>query len=204
LAYTGCRIGEAAGLFWQDVDTTTGIMIVRRSWDAPTTKSGEPRRVPLAASLRRMLAVWQGECPVTSEGLCFPDPRTGRLRYHGKAMSRWFRRWKNVPKPPPRDPLPKPGHEAEWDAACRAEREHHEASRPPRDAVTVEMLEPEIVRAAFENGPKWAASIVAGRIFDRTPRTCRDAVRVPWPEDPLRDAILRLAFGGQLLSADDT
>ena len=90
MSYTGCRIGEAAGLRWQDVDLDRGVVLVRRSWDNDTTKGGEPRQVPVANRLAALLAAWRSECP-SAELVC-PDPVNGGMRYAGSGTTRWFRR----------------------------------------------------------------------------------------------------------------
>ena len=53
LAFTGCRVGEARGIAWRDVDFETGEVIVRG--DAKTgTKNWESRRVPLIPDARAL------------------------------------------------------------------------------------------------------------------------------------------------------
>jgi integrase len=55
--YTGLRRGELIGLRWEDVDLATGVVHVRRGWDAvegpiaPKSRQGK-RKVPIAALLR--------------------------------------------------------------------------------------------------------------------------------------------------------
>ena len=62
LTHAGLRIGELAGLEWDDVDLDPArrALTVRRTFSKrklkPTTKSGEPRRVPLTPHLRDVLA----------------------------------------------------------------------------------------------------------------------------------------------------
>jgi integrase len=57
LAFTGCRIGEAAEVTWRDVDIDGGVLTIRGDMDT-ATKNWEIRRVPLipeaAALLRKM------------------------------------------------------------------------------------------------------------------------------------------------------
>lgn len=54
LAYTGCRIGEAAPIEWRDVDFSNGEIVVRG--DAETgTKNWEIRRVPMIPKARQLL-----------------------------------------------------------------------------------------------------------------------------------------------------
>lgn len=54
LAYTGCRIGEARELLWDDVVQTKtggGHIVVRRGGSNDTTKTGTIRRVPIHSAL---------------------------------------------------------------------------------------------------------------------------------------------------------
>lgn len=50
--YTGMRKGELGGLHRDDVDLRAGIITVRRSWDAKTTKGRKVAPVPIAAPLK--------------------------------------------------------------------------------------------------------------------------------------------------------
>jgi integrase len=58
--YAGLRRGELQGLRWEDVDLSTGLIHVRRSWDqlegeiAPKSIAGT-RKIPIASVLRRYL-----------------------------------------------------------------------------------------------------------------------------------------------------
>jgi len=78
--YAGLRLGELAGLRWQDVDFDAGIIRVIRSYANASTKDKEPRRVPVSAKLGPVLRAWSANCPKTTEGLCFPDPLSGGMR----------------------------------------------------------------------------------------------------------------------------
>lgn len=53
LAYTGCRISEAANLIWNDIDFDGGEILVRGD-DKEGTKNGEIRLVPLIAKAREL------------------------------------------------------------------------------------------------------------------------------------------------------
>ena len=53
LAYTGCRISEAAGIEWQDLDFANGEVIVKGD-PIERTKNGETRRVPMIPSGRSL------------------------------------------------------------------------------------------------------------------------------------------------------
>jgi integrase len=69
--YTGMRRGELVALQKGDVDLEQGEIIVTRSWDAGTTKSGRARVIPIHSELRPYLAQAMRESP--SE-LVFPRP----------------------------------------------------------------------------------------------------------------------------------
>ena len=70
--YGGLRAGEIWGLRWRDVNLSTGMITVSRSFDRPTTKSGKARPLPMAAELADTLRRWQPLCPATAEGLVCP------------------------------------------------------------------------------------------------------------------------------------
>ena len=59
-AFAGIRLGELRGLKWSDVDLAANTITVARGWDAkegaiaPKSRKGA-RRVPIVASLRRLL-----------------------------------------------------------------------------------------------------------------------------------------------------
>jgi len=67
--YTGMRRGELVALQKVDVDLEQGEILVTRSWDAGTTKSGRARVVPIHHELRPYLAQAMRESP---SGLVFP------------------------------------------------------------------------------------------------------------------------------------
>jgi integrase len=54
LAYSGCRIGEARNVKWEDCDFEKGVLVVRGDPDE-ATKNSEIRRVPINPSLRGLL-----------------------------------------------------------------------------------------------------------------------------------------------------
>jgi integrase len=54
-ALTGARKGEVCGLLWTDVELDAGLVHVRRSYDAPTTKGRKERSVPIPGPLVEML-----------------------------------------------------------------------------------------------------------------------------------------------------
>ena len=54
LAYSGCRVGEARCVKWEDCDFEKGVLIVRGDPEE-ATKNGEIRRVPINPSLRDLL-----------------------------------------------------------------------------------------------------------------------------------------------------
>lgn len=59
LIYTGMRIGELAGLRWDDVDFQLRLITIQRSYDGPTTKGGRIRRVPIFDPIRPVLEKWK-------------------------------------------------------------------------------------------------------------------------------------------------
>ncbi len=63
LARTGIRIGEAAGLMWEDVDLDRGFLWIRRGYSngrLSTPKSGKGRCVDASKQLRLVLADYKG------------------------------------------------------------------------------------------------------------------------------------------------
>lgn len=91
MCFTGCRIGEAAGLRWEpDVKLDRGLIMFCRSWGNDITKGGEPRPVSADPRLLALLRAWRSECP-SAELVC-PDPKNGGMRYGGSGQTRWFRR----------------------------------------------------------------------------------------------------------------
>jgi integrase len=67
--YTGMRRGELVALQKGDVDLEQGEIVVTRSWDAGTTKSGRARVVPIHHELRPYLVQAMRE---SSSALVFP------------------------------------------------------------------------------------------------------------------------------------
>ena len=53
--YTGMRKGELAGLRKSDVDFSSGLIMVQRSYDRDTTKGGKGAAIPIAQELRPYL-----------------------------------------------------------------------------------------------------------------------------------------------------
>jgi integrase len=86
LLYTGTRKSEALRMAWRDLDLVDGI------WRIPDTKSGEPRRVVLAAPtlaiLEQRKAVRDAEQP--NAGWVFPG------RVHGQPLAEPKRAWERV------------------------------------------------------------------------------------------------------------
>ena len=60
LAFTGCRIGEAREIAWQDVDFDAGEVVVRGDADTGT-KNWELRRVPLIPDVRALFERMRSE-----------------------------------------------------------------------------------------------------------------------------------------------
>lgn len=61
LFWTGCRHGEAAGLFWGDIAENFSYIVFQRSYDKDTkisksTKTGEIRKFPCGDKLKELLA----------------------------------------------------------------------------------------------------------------------------------------------------
>ncbi|MCC5661777.1 site-specific integrase [Nostoc sp. XA010] len=61
LFWTGCRHGEAAGLFWGDIAEDFSYIVFQRSYDEDTkisksTKTGEIRKFPCGEKLKELLA----------------------------------------------------------------------------------------------------------------------------------------------------
>lgn len=56
MAYAGLRRGEAQAVRGEDVDLVAGVLIVRRSGRANTTKGKRVRRIPIISRLRPILA----------------------------------------------------------------------------------------------------------------------------------------------------
>ena len=86
---TGMRVGELAGLTWDDVNLDGRVIRVRRSYDAPRTKGGEPRSVPISDNLFSVLTAWKANCPETPARLVFPDPLNGRMLYRRPVWQRF-------------------------------------------------------------------------------------------------------------------
>jgi integrase len=92
LGLTGLRIGEAAGLFINDVDTMHGVIRVLRAQDQKTgvlgsTKGGEPRTVEIPPTLTARLArhiAKAGRGP--NERLFFGDPHAS-FGYRGAPIN---------------------------------------------------------------------------------------------------------------------
>lgn len=60
VAHTGCRVGEARGLRWQDVDLNAGTVTFTRSKaDTDRTKTGVVRTVPLTDEAIALLKAWR-------------------------------------------------------------------------------------------------------------------------------------------------
>lgn len=77
LLHTGARRGEAAGLYWQDVDTARRLVTIRRSYELPP-KSGKARTVPLTTEVCAILEEHRRQHPALSGAHVFLNPATGR------------------------------------------------------------------------------------------------------------------------------
>ncbi|MDP9294059.1 MAG: tyrosine-type recombinase/integrase, partial [Actinomycetota bacterium] len=89
--YAGLRRGELIGLRWEDVDLATGVIHVRRGWDAvegeiaPKSRQGR-RAVPIPAVLRDHLV--EHRMSSVGEGHVFASDRQVR-RQAERAGKRW-------------------------------------------------------------------------------------------------------------------
>ena len=89
--YAGLRRGELIGLLWDDVDLATGVIHVRRGWDAvegeiaPKSRQGR-RDVPIPAVLRDHLL--EHRMNGTGEGRVFASDRQVRSQAE-RAGKRW-------------------------------------------------------------------------------------------------------------------
>ena len=89
--YAGLRRGELIGLLWGDVDLATGVIHVRRGWDAvegeiaPKSRQGR-RDVPIPAVLRDHLL--EHRMNGTGEGRVFASDRQVRTQAE-RAGKRW-------------------------------------------------------------------------------------------------------------------
>ncbi|GIQ63589.1 site-specific integrase [Paenibacillus cisolokensis] len=87
---SGMRKGEILGLKWDDVDTKSGIVRVKRTivWaqksiylkDAPKTESSI-RTIQLPEQTVKALKKWQLACPANELNLVFPSPKTNKILY---------------------------------------------------------------------------------------------------------------------------
>jgi integrase len=89
--YAGLRRGELIALRWEDVDLATGVIRVRRGWDAvegeiaPKSRQGK-RNVPVPAVLRDVLV--EHRMTVGGEGRVFASDRQVRTQAEA-ARERW-------------------------------------------------------------------------------------------------------------------
>ena len=60
LAFTGCRISEAAQIAWRDLDFHSGEILVKGDPEE-ATKNGEIRRVPMIPSARELFLRMRSE-----------------------------------------------------------------------------------------------------------------------------------------------
>lgn len=91
----GLRHGEAAGLRWRHIDTTTkplGQLVVATSYDKGTTKTGAARYMPVHPTLAAMLAEWKASGWRTTYGRA-PKPDDlvlPRLETEGEMRSKQY------------------------------------------------------------------------------------------------------------------
>ena len=77
--YTGLRKGELLGLRKSDVDFSTGLITVVRSYDHDTTKGGHAESIPIAAELVPYL---RAAIAASRSDLVFPAPDGSMLSRH--------------------------------------------------------------------------------------------------------------------------
>lgn len=72
--YTGLRRGELLGLTWPDIALEGEVphIMVRRSFQKQTTKTGRSRGVPLHPEVVPYVRAWREVCPKTKQELVFP------------------------------------------------------------------------------------------------------------------------------------
>lgn len=91
---TGMRASELRGLQWKDVDTTSGMIKVRRRVDkynefGPPKSEAGTRDIPISAATVSMLTAWQKDCPASDLDLVFPTS-TGAVEGHANLLHRVF------------------------------------------------------------------------------------------------------------------
>jgi integrase len=90
---TGLRAGEIWGLRWEDINwNAKQIHIKRALWNGTfqTPKSKRSvRKIDVPASLISELKKWKLACPISTDGLVFPD-KNGQPTPHGNAIRRHF------------------------------------------------------------------------------------------------------------------
>ncbi len=96
--YAGLRLGELQALQWDDIDLSTNLIHVRRSWDrqagfvAPKSRSGT-RRIPIIATLRRELLNLRLQQGRGGQGFVFPNKHgtkpfnPGTLKLHTRVWT---------------------------------------------------------------------------------------------------------------------
>jgi integrase len=85
--YAVMREGEIFGLLKEHVDLKAGVIMVRRSWDAPRTKDGKALPVPIADQLRPYLEAALRDAPGE---LVFPKP-DGSMQSRKLRLNRMLR-----------------------------------------------------------------------------------------------------------------
>lgn len=82
LAFTGCRISEAAQIVWRDLDFTTGEILVKGDPEE-ATKNGEIRRVPMIPGARELFEHMRQDRP-GDDRRGWPGPRAYGRSSHQK------------------------------------------------------------------------------------------------------------------------
>ena len=70
LAFSGCRLSEAKGVTWNDVDLTNGALKVKNAKQRTTSSAKAYRTVPIISDLRSLLERLQEADPAPDELVC--------------------------------------------------------------------------------------------------------------------------------------
>ena len=93
LVYAGLRIGEAAGLYWTDLDFARGTMTIQRNMCKciqQTSPKGEIGTITLHPVLVAALLAWRDDCPAGARVLSYTD------RSAAASVTRW-QSWAGLP-----------------------------------------------------------------------------------------------------------
>ena len=104
LLFTGCRLGEVAGLRVSDVDLAQGVIKIQRSASAGLhgelsvgpTKGRRVRTVPMPEQL--LASILEGAAGKGPHDLLFPGPRGGTINSKNLSRAIGWSRWRNEVK----------------------------------------------------------------------------------------------------------